>query len=565
MEIAPDMPEDDFFELFLAEQILWDHDLSWEELQAGITGGGDDGGMDAIYIFGNNSLLGAEADYQVTKISASFELAIIQAKRGPSFTETAVDKIRTSLLRLLDLNQPLGTASTLYNAETLAVFERFRKCYVKSAGRFPSVNIQIYYGSRGFDINSKVAQKAKELETGVSSLFSECTCAFSFVTPSDLVALARRQRPATLELRFNETIATSDGAYVGLALIKDFADFLSTAQGGPRTSIFESNVRDYEGAGGINALIRRTLEENSEDDFWWLNNGITIVASRAGQYAKTLALEYPQIVNGLQTSREIFNYVARSSSSGDVPAEDHRSVLIRVVVPPDESSRDRIIRATNSQTAIPSVALRATDRIQRVIEDYFVRKGWFYERRKNRYQNEGKPISRIITIPFLAESVCAVILREPHLGGPRLGGRFLRDEKLYERVFSDDIPLASYLKCAQLTRRIELHIRKRAGKARKEVRRPRYATNRYLAHAAMAISIDMATGSQLVELDVDALTEEYIDSWLDEVANLDVELRKQRKLRSESLEKLLTEKVLTRLGITSATKPPNPISATATH
>lgn len=459
-QIAPDIAEDDFFELFLAEQLLWEHDLSWEELQSGLAGGGDDGGMDAIYIFCNGRLLDADIDLSVpVKNSAAFELIIIQAKRSPSFSETAIEKLSSSLLRLLDLDKDLSEMRSLYNPDVIAWFDRFRTYYLRSASAFPSVGIRIYYGTRGFDVHPKVKKKASELEASIAALFSASTCGFNFVTPSELVALARRQRPTTLDLRLDETVATTTGGFVGLASISDYFEFICAENGDLRNAIFESNVRDYEGSGGINASIRKTLEGDSGEDFWWLNNGVTIVASRAAQYGKTLTLEYPQVVNGLQTSREIYEYVTAVRKEVGPSVKDSRTVLIRVVVPPSDESRDRIIRATNSQTAIPSVALRATDKIQRDLEDYFLRQGWYYERRKNRYQNENKPISRIITIPFLAESILAIILREPHLGGPRLGGRFLKNEGVYERIFDSSVPLISYFKAAQITRIVELRLR----------------------------------------------------------------------------------------------------------
>ena len=127
-QIASDMAEDDFFELFLAEQLLWDHDLSWDELQAGLTGGADDGGMDAIYIFCNGTLLDSSTDLSISpRGSATFELIIIQAKRSPGFTETAIEKISTSLLKLLDLNENLEDIRILYNADTLACFDRVER------------------------------------------------------------------------------------------------------------------------------------------------------------------------------------------------------------------------------------------------------------------------------------------------------------------------------------------------------------------------------------------------------------------------------------------------------
>ena len=293
-QVAPDIADDDFFELFLAEQILWDHNLSWEELQSGLTGGGDDGGIDAIYIFCNGHFLDVDIEPVIpVKNSAIFELIVIQAKRSPSFSETAIERLSSSLLRLLNLDQDLDELRSLYNPDVIACFDRFRSHYLRTASTFPSVNIHIYYGTRGFDIHPKVKKKAFDLETSVAALFSASTCRFYFVTPSELVALARRQRPTTLDLRLDEAIATATGGFVGLASISDYFEFISAENGGLRNAIFESNVRDYEGTSGINASIRRTLEGDFDEDFWWLNNGVTIIASRAAQYGKTLRLIQP--------------------------------------------------------------------------------------------------------------------------------------------------------------------------------------------------------------------------------------------------------------------------------
>lgn len=45
--------------------------------------------------------------------------------------------------------------------------------------------------------------------------------------------------------------------------------------------LFESNVRDYEGDVEVNEQIRETLHnQNDKAEFWWLNNGITILAAK---------------------------------------------------------------------------------------------------------------------------------------------------------------------------------------------------------------------------------------------------------------------------------------------
>ena len=47
-------------------------------------------------------------------------------------------------------------------------------------------------------------------------------------------------------------------------------------------SLFDANVRDYEGDVAVNSGIRATLiEARHDEEFWWLNNGVTIVATKA--------------------------------------------------------------------------------------------------------------------------------------------------------------------------------------------------------------------------------------------------------------------------------------------
>ena len=85
----------------------------------------------------------------------------------------------------------------------------------------------------------------------------------------------------------------------------------------------------------------------------------------------------------------------------EVEKEDkERSVLIRIIVTEKAEERDRIIKATNFQTSIPPASLRATERLQRDIEEYFLHNGLYYDRRKNYYKNIGKPQDKIVSIPM---------------------------------------------------------------------------------------------------------------------------------------------------------------------
>jgi hypothetical protein len=56
-ELSVSLSESEFFELFACEQILKDHDLSWEEIESGIVGDGGDGGIDGFYLFVNDEII----------------------------------------------------------------------------------------------------------------------------------------------------------------------------------------------------------------------------------------------------------------------------------------------------------------------------------------------------------------------------------------------------------------------------------------------------------------------------------------------------------------------------
>ncbi len=95
-------------------------------------------------------------------------------------------------------------------------------------------------------------------------------------------------------------------------------------------ALFEANVRDYQGTKGSNVDMQETLRAKTGEDCWWLNNGVTIIATDAKEAARVLAIESPYIVNGLQTSNEIYRFFAEGGKRAD-----DRNVLVRVIVTRD--------------------------------------------------------------------------------------------------------------------------------------------------------------------------------------------------------------------------------------
>ena len=393
------MSESEYFEFFTAEQILKDFDLSYDELALGIVGGGNDGGIDSLYCFVNGELVMEDTDLSVFKKDITIDLVIIQSKRSPGFSEAALDKLYSTTGDLLDLSKPIQDLSVTYNSQLLDVVTRFRGVYESLASKFPNLRIGYHYATLGLTINPKVELKAEAIKNLVGKLFSASETSFEFVGASRLLELARRTPTTTFALTLAESPISATGAvgFMCLVRLEDYYNFITDENGNLLRMIFEANVRDYQGDIQVNAGIQESLRGDRAEDFWWLNNGVTIVASQATQSGKAITIENPNIVNGLQTSTEIYKYYKDSNTDGD-----ERNVQVKIVVPEIVQSRDRIIKATNSQTHIPGASLRATEKIHRDIEEYLNPYQIYYDRRKNFYKNEGKPIDKIISIGQLS-------------------------------------------------------------------------------------------------------------------------------------------------------------------
>lgn len=454
------MRDDDAFELFACEQALHPRDLSTEEITDGIVGGGNDGGIDGIYVLLGGSPLSEDSevlqpDFAPSKapVGARLEMWIVQAKRETSFTETAIEKVADSTRRLLSLDENEEDLLRLYSQAVVTRTGFFRDALRALATRHPVVEVHFTYASRGSltDINAKVEIKAKDLERQLANVMPGAGGFVEFMGAAELWSTSNAVPSYTLQLTYQEN-ATSGNSHVALVKLGDYVDFLTDDQGKLRRHIFDWNVRDYQGDVEVNRDIIKSLRDPNSPEFWWLNNGITIVCSKASAIAKTYSLDDVQVVNGLQTSHAIF-YVLQGAAA-DYPARD-RSVLVRILVTgDDQATRDLVIRATNRQTSVPPASLRATDDIQRNIEAYFLANDWYYDRRKNFYRNIGKSAERIVSIPLLAQAVMAMGLSRPDNSRARPSSLLKRDDE-YQQIFSTAISLDVYLWLAESQKSID--------------------------------------------------------------------------------------------------------------
>lgn len=448
-EIASSMTEDEFFNLFASEQILKDFELSYDELNDGIVEGGSDGGIDAIYSFINGELLEEDTDYTGLKKEIVIDLIIIQSKNTNGFAEEPMNKFISSAQDLLNLSNDLNSLKATYKKELRKKIELFRNAYLRLASKFPKLNISYYYAALASELHPNVERKVPQLQNVINTQISESNITFSFIGIEELLSLARKKTVRVKALNIEGTpINTRDGGYIALVSLTNYYEFI-TENNKLIKAFFDANVRDYQGKIEVNQAISDSLKNPNNEDFWWLNNGVTITTTNATLASQSLTIEDPQIVNGLQSSHELFYHFSTGGNR-----DDSRKIMVRVIKPVDEKSRLKIIKATNSQTSVPIASLRATDEIHLNIEDYFLSQGLYYDRRKNYYKNLSKPAEHIISIPYLSQIITSIALREPNNSRARPSTLIKNDEE-YKRIFSKEYDVDIYAKGVQLQKQVE--------------------------------------------------------------------------------------------------------------
>jgi hypothetical protein len=404
---------------------------------------------------------------------------------------------------LLELGADPKTLRKMYNDEVVAAAGLFASAYLRYAADIPKLRVKLVQASKGMlpSRTSRLRTKASGIEELVVDKFQGAEVEFTFLGARGLVELAHRKPALDFTLDIENSMNIGPTAYVVLIRLSEF-NKLITEGDSLRSDIFDANVRDYEGNVEVNRAIANSLEgKGAVEDFWWLNNGVTILATKASLAGKKLSLRDPQIVNGFQTSTEISNFFRRR------PGTDNRSILARIHVATSESARDEIVRATNSQTAVGVFALRATDPLHRDLETYLRGQGLYYERRKNYHKNQGRPRSRIVTVQDAAQAMMAVLLFSPDDSRGRPSS-LVKDASSYDRVFNAEYAMPAFYKAISLMHTIRDYLASKRLTAQ--------SRNNYRFHMAMVIAarlgVKQGDAASLAGLDLSAVDQATLDT-----------------------------------------------------
>ncbi|MGA2494161.1 MAG: AIPR family protein [Roseiarcus sp.] len=146
-------------------------------------------------------------------------------------------------------------------------------------------------------------------------------------------------------------------AVYGLIKGRELVELVSTYG----TAIFERNVRHYLGSVGVNVAIEETVRRRPED-FFYLNNGITAVASVITPAPGTpdrcvFGLRSFSIVNGAQTAGSI----TTASMAAAISERAKLHITIIEVPDPQDDFAVRVTRARNHQNQVRGVDFAALD------------------------------------------------------------------------------------------------------------------------------------------------------------------------------------------------------------
>lgn len=450
-ERAPDLPEDKFFEMVAAEQILKDFDLTDEDIESGLVGGENDGGLDSVYFLVNRQLITDDTEINLKTVTQA-NIIFIQATRESSFSEERITKLNLLTEDFLNFSRKVGQLQGNYNADVVFAIKTFKDKYQALFAYPHQLIISYHYVSKGEikTINVGINKQSERVQEKARQLFPKAKVSFSFVGAAQLLDLINRQPQKKYPLEYSEIISPKgQRAWVCLVPMPSYYKFITNENGEMKNEFFEGNVRDWEGDVAVNEAIKQTLEHGTpEEDFWWLNNGITILADDASDHGgHILSVEMPQVVNGLQTSRSIYNYFHAKPE----PFNECRNVLVRIIAAQREESPDHIIKATNSQTEVPPFRLHMTEPIHRNIEILLRNHNLYYDRRKNFYKNQGRPITRIVQPLALAQTIMSVVLQKPDDARGRPNTVI---KNSYDDIFSTQYPLPLFSICALLIRKV---------------------------------------------------------------------------------------------------------------
>jgi hypothetical protein len=406
------------FEHFSNFSIISKLNRSSFELDDIHTASGGDCAIDGLCLVVNGKIV-TDSD-ELTELvvgsgSLDADIVFIQSKATSSFSGSDIGSFIHGVKDFLADNPTLVQNDRIKNMK--ALWETVISLSSYMMNRRP--HCRLYYVCTGKwvedqNLKSIIASGERELEA--IGLFDEVNVvAFGASEIQKLYHETKNKLSTTITFQNRVTLPDIAGvkeAYLGLV---PFNEFIKLIQDENQTihSIFDDNVRDFQGENPVNKKIKSTLESGKFELFCLLNNGVTVVASSLTPAANRFTLRDYQVVNGCQTSNVLHDCQR-------IPGIQAVSVPVKIIVTENDDIKTEITVATNSQTEVKTEELEALSAFQKKLELYYAAEkndiNLHYERRSQQYNSSpGIKRTQIISIPIQIKAFAAMFLDSPHL------------------------------------------------------------------------------------------------------------------------------------------------------
>ncbi len=414
------------------------------------------------YIFDGGGDYGIDALVVSSIINDSFNVKIFQSKYKRILKQDGTYYDGEANFPSNDVQKIIGVVKNIFNPnihiqarnDIVAKVEEIRSIMLNE-GAIPTVDIVLCNNGKWIDA---LAQSYID-----SAKFDEDYVKFEHINHDKILELSKSKTKVDENIQFNGKTLVEDFDYkrvfLGKVNISEFHRIFS--KHGDR--LLEKNIRRFLGTKGnhINAQIQKTiLDASANKDFFFLNNGVTIVASDIAFNAlqdenHLVKLKNINIINGGQTCKTI-QETLENNPSLDV---SKCFVLVRIykIDDDDDSIAHNITIATNSQTVVDLRDLKSNDEIQRSLVESVRLLGSkdgipLFEYQPKKDSTAPKSHHLPISMAVAAEAIFSTWHNKPHnakFHKDRLFGHF------YNEIFNDSLNGAQLVLAVLIWRYVE--------------------------------------------------------------------------------------------------------------
>ncbi len=376
-------------------------------------------GIDGIVIIVNDRLITEEYDLdkfgQTEKIK--IKIAFIQSTTNSSFNEQKFSAFIDEVVKFLIEEIAIEPFSAIYK-KLLDEFGNF----IDRIEETPCISLFFLSARTSHNLEDEKISIEKNKISKRNEL--ECKCSldniYFFQKEEIKKEYEKISKFHTVKLKFENLIQLEpiNDIEISLLSVIKFAELkklILTSENNLKEKLFIENVRNYIGNTKVNMDIKNTLNnENAKCYFPFLNNGLVIICDDIQRHSvqqNTFILTFPRIINGCQTTNELFN---QYTEVGDI---DDVKIIAKVIGTKDNKLKKDIIYSANNQNAIDK-DLQSLNEFHEKIELFFLGKEseifkLFFERLRGQYSNV-TPSYKKINIEIVARIYVSVFLKEPH-------------------------------------------------------------------------------------------------------------------------------------------------------